>query len=102
MDARGNVFPLLFTPLNIRGVSIRNRVVMPAMNTNLAERDGSVSERFTRYFVERGKGGVGLIIVSPGYIDPAARKRGGSLLYHDDRFIPKLKGLAASIHRTGA
>lgn len=75
---------------------------MPAMNTNLAEHDGSVSERFTKYFVERGKGGVGLIIVSPGYIDPTARKRGGSLLYHDDRFIPKLRQLTSAIHRTGA
>ena len=100
-DGRG-AFERLFQPLSIKGVSIRNRIVMPAMNTNLAERDGCVSERFTRYFVERGKGGVGLIIVSPGYIDPAARKRGGSLLYHDDRFIPRLRELTAAIHRTGA
>lgn len=102
MGDKGKVFELLFKPLTVKGTSIRNRIVMPAMNTNLAERDGSVSERFTNYFVERGKGGVGLIVVSPGYIDPAARKRGGSLLYHDDRYIPRLKELASAIHRTGA
>lgn len=99
---QSKVFGLLFRPLTIKGIVIRNRIVMPAMNTNLAEHDGSVSERFTKYFVERGKGGVGLIIVSPGYIDPTARKRGGSLLYHDDRFIPKLRYFTSAIHRTGA
>jgi 2,4-dienoyl-CoA reductase-like NADH-dependent reductase (Old Yellow Enzyme family) len=102
MNGTKKVFQLLFRPLTIKGIRIRNRIVMPAMNTNLAEHDGSVSERLTKYFVERGKGGGGLIVVSPGYIDPTARKRGGSLLYHDDRFIPKLRQLTSAIHRTGA
>jgi 2,4-dienoyl-CoA reductase-like NADH-dependent reductase (Old Yellow Enzyme family) len=95
-------FERLFEPLAIKGISIRNRIVMPPMNTNLADADGSVSERLTRYYVERGKGGVGLIIVSPGYIDPSARKRAGSLLFHEDRFIPALKEFTSAIHATGA
>jgi 2,4-dienoyl-CoA reductase-like NADH-dependent reductase (Old Yellow Enzyme family)/thioredoxin reductase len=92
----------LFKTLTVKGVSIRNRIVMPAMNSNFAEADGSVGEQFTRYYVERGKGGVGLIIISPAYIDPAARKRVGSLLLHEDRFIPKLKTFTDAIHATGA
>lgn len=42
-------FPHLFTPLSLKGVSIRNRVVMAPMNTNFADSDGFVSEQFTRY-----------------------------------------------------
>jgi 2,4-dienoyl-CoA reductase-like NADH-dependent reductase (Old Yellow Enzyme family)/thioredoxin reductase len=95
-------FKHLFEPMTIKGVTIRNRIVLPPMNTNLAEADGSVSERFKRYYVERGKGGVGLVIVSSAYIDPAARKRVGSLLLHDDRFIPKLKDFVDAVHATGA
>ena len=95
-------FEWLSKPLTIKRISIRNRIVMPPMNTNFAEADGSVSKRFTNFYVERGKGGVGLIIVSPAYIDPAARKRAGSLLLHDDRFIPKLKDFTAAVHATGA
>ncbi len=95
-------FERLFKPLALKGITVRNRIVMPPMNTNLAGADGSVSERFTRYYVERGKGGAGLIIVSPAYIDPTARKRAGSLLLHDDRFIPKLQAFTSAIHATGA
>ncbi len=95
-------FEFLFTPLTIKGITIRNRIVMPPMNTNFAETDGSVSKQFERYYVERGKGKVGLIIVSSAYIDPAAKKRSGALLLHDDRFIPRLKEFTSAIHATGA
>ena len=96
------LFKHLFQPLTIKGVTLRNRIVLPPMNTNFAEADGSVSERFKRYYVERGKGGAGLLIVSSAYIDPAARKRAGSLLIHEDRFIPKLSDFVAAVHATGA
>jgi 2,4-dienoyl-CoA reductase-like NADH-dependent reductase (Old Yellow Enzyme family)/thioredoxin reductase len=72
------------------------------MNTNLAEADGSVGDRFKSYYVERGKGGAGMLIISSAYIDPAAKKRAGALLLHDDCFIPKLQGLADAVHETGA
>jgi 2,4-dienoyl-CoA reductase-like NADH-dependent reductase (Old Yellow Enzyme family)/thioredoxin reductase len=95
-------FELLFSPIKIKNVSLRNRVVLPPMNTNLAEPDGSVSERFIKYYAERGKGGAGLLIVSSAYIDPAAKKRIGALLLHEDRFIPKLKEFTNAVHATGA
>lgn len=95
-------FKYLFQPLTIKGMTLRNRIVLPPMNTNFAEADGSVNEKFKRYYVERGKGGTGLIMISSAYIDPAARKRVGSLLLHDDRFIPALKDFTDAIHATGA
>ena len=95
-------FEFLFSPIKIKSLSLRNRIVLPPMNTNFAEADGSVSERFKRYYVERGKGGAGLLIVSSAYIDPAAKKRVGALLLHEDRFIPKLKEFTDAIHATGA
>jgi 2,4-dienoyl-CoA reductase-like NADH-dependent reductase (Old Yellow Enzyme family)/thioredoxin reductase len=72
------------------------------MNTNFASDDGSVNERFTQYYVERGRGGAGLLIVSSAYIDPRARKRIGSLLLHEDSFIPKLSVFTKTVHATGA
>ena len=95
-------FRHLFNPITVRGVTIRNRIVMAPMNTNFAESDGSVGERFTRYYVERGKGGTGLLIVSSAYIDAKAKKRMGSLLLDDDRFIPTFRAFATAVHATGA
>jgi 2,4-dienoyl-CoA reductase-like NADH-dependent reductase (Old Yellow Enzyme family)/thioredoxin reductase len=95
-------FEVLFKPLTVKGITLRNRIVLPPMNTNFAEADGSVNERFIRYYVERGKGGAGLLIVSSAYVDPKARKRVGSLLLHEDRFIPRLKEFTDAVHATGA
>ena len=39
-----SMFEALFRPLVLKGISIRNRIVMAPMNTNFAEADGSVSE----------------------------------------------------------
>lgn len=36
-------FNELFTPYTIKGVEIKNRLVVPAMGTNLGNNDGTVS-----------------------------------------------------------
>ncbi|MBR3347685.1 MAG: hypothetical protein IKG37_11450, partial [Solobacterium sp.] len=41
---------------------IRNRSVMTAMTTGFAGLDGAPTEQLTRYYEERAKGGVGLIV----------------------------------------
>lgn len=55
-------FVKLFEPLKIRNVEIRNRFVLPAMALNYTPK-GYISEQFTNFYVERAKGGVGLIII---------------------------------------
>jgi 2,4-dienoyl-CoA reductase-like NADH-dependent reductase (Old Yellow Enzyme family)/thioredoxin reductase len=97
-----NQFETLLSPVTIKGVSIRNRIVMPSIQSNFAQSDGSVSQRFKDFYVERGKGGAGLIIVSGAYIDRTAKKRAGGLLIDDDCFIPKLKEFAEALRATGA
>lgn len=42
---------------------------MPPMGTNLASEFGSVTDRLIDYYVERAKGGVGLIIVENTAVD---------------------------------
>jgi 2,4-dienoyl-CoA reductase (NADPH2) len=73
------------------------------MGTNLGAEDGYVTEHMKRYYEERAKGGVGLVIVevaSVGYPKGAAMV--GQLGISDDRFIPGLAVLAEVIHRHGA
>jgi 2,4-dienoyl-CoA reductase-like NADH-dependent reductase (Old Yellow Enzyme family)/thioredoxin reductase len=96
------MFNNLFKSLTVKNITLRNRIVLPAMNTNFADADGSVNERFTNYYVERGRGGAGLIIGSAANVDLRARARIGSLLLHDDSYIPKLQVFTDAIHATGA
>lgn len=51
----------LFTPLQIRGLTLRNRFVMPAMQRGFME-DGAPSKRMVEYLRRCAAGGVGLVI----------------------------------------
>ena len=52
----------LFEPGKIGTMTIKNRGVMVPMGSSMADKDGVVSERQIRYYAERAKGGIGLII----------------------------------------
>lgn len=52
----------LFTPLQINGVEIKNRIVMSPMHDGLGLTGGDVNQQVIEYFAARAKGGVGLII----------------------------------------
>jgi 2,4-dienoyl-CoA reductase (NADPH2) len=60
-------YPHLFSPLDLGFTTLRNRAIMGSMHTGLEEaQDGF--ERMAAYFVERARGGVGMIIT--GGISP--------------------------------
>ena len=53
----------IFTPLEIGNVKVKNRIAMAPMATfGLLNPDGTLTQRVIDYFIERAKGGVGLII----------------------------------------
>ena len=54
----------MFEPLTISNIDIKNRIAMaPMMNITQANTvDGSITKRCVDYYVERAKGGIGLII----------------------------------------
>ena len=87
----------LFTPLKINNLVISNRVIMPAMHLNLAEK-GYISKRLTDFYVERAKGGVGMIILGGCYVDQYAAGVPMMVSIESDDFIPKLTEFTDSIH----
>lgn len=61
-------FVQLFKPININGLPLRNRIVMPAMAL-FYTRDYSLTDRYRAFYRERANGGVGLMIIGPAAID---------------------------------
>ena len=52
----------LFSPIQVNSLTLKNRLVMgPMGNINMAEETGRPNEKMIAYFVERARGGVGLI-----------------------------------------
>src|SRR5210317_137433 len=60
-------YPQLFSPLDLGFTTIKNRAIMGSMHTGLEEAENGF-ERMAAYFVERARGGVGMIIT--GGISP--------------------------------
>ncbi len=90
-------------PGTIGNVSIRNRIVMAPMISNLADPDGNTNENHIAYLEERAKGGAGLIITEYTYVDGKNSRgsRNESGVYSYD-FIPKYRRLTERIHIHGS
>ena len=58
-----DTFTELFRPGRINRLEMKNRIVMAAVGSSLADDEGFVTDRAIDYYVERARGGVGLIIV---------------------------------------
>ncbi len=58
-------------PIEIKGVKLRNRIVMTAMHLNYTP-DGRVNDRLVGFYEERARGGAGMIIVGGCIIDDYA------------------------------
>jgi 2,4-dienoyl-CoA reductase-like NADH-dependent reductase (Old Yellow Enzyme family)/thioredoxin reductase len=93
----------LFQPIKVGQMSIRNRVVMPAMGTCFATEDGFVTEPQVSYYARRAEGGVGLVIVETTCIDnPTGRTIPFQLCIDDDKYISALNKLADRVQSHGA
>ncbi|SFN04380.1 FAD-dependent oxidoreductase [Thermodesulforhabdus norvegica] len=90
----------LFEPISLGGLVVRNRIVMPAVHLNMADR-GKVTDRICAFYAERAKGGAGLIIVGFATVNEYAGGP-GNIGAHKDEFIPGLKKLAGAIRENGA
>ncbi|MFI3168345.1 MAG: NAD(P)/FAD-dependent oxidoreductase [Faecalibacterium sp.] len=93
----------LFSSANIGSLEIRNRVVMPAMETGLNSINGEVSDRIVRYYEERAAGGCGLIITEITRVaDGSGTGHPVQLQATSAGMIPGLERLANAVHRHGA
>ncbi len=91
----------LFQPGSIGSMETKNRIVMSPMVTLFHGPEGEIQDNTAHYYVERAKGGVGLIICQSSVIIRESRATGRASLY-DDKFIPGLKSIADAVHNHGA
>ena len=91
---------LLFTPITIGKMELKNRIVVPAMHLNYCP-TGEVTDDLVEFYRVRARGGAGLIIVGGCGIDKVGNTL-GMIQLDEDRFIPGLKKLVDAVHNEGA
>jgi len=81
----------LFEPVQIGTLRAKNRLLMSAMSINFGVDDQCcVTDQLTQYFVERAKGGVGMMLVGGGSVHPGGQELPDLPQMFDDSCIPAL------------
>lgn len=90
----------LFTPVKIRNLELKNRIIMPAIHL-MYNMDGYANEKFNSFYWRRAEGGVGLVVVGGCRFDEYGGSP-GMMSLEDDRFIPGYREFTDGMHSRGA
>jgi NADPH2 dehydrogenase len=80
----------------VKGLTLRCRIVMAPMATELATKAGVVTERLIEHYAKRSKA-LGLLVVEHSYVSVQGKLSERQLGLHDDNMIPGLKKLVQSV-----
>ena len=90
-------------PFEIRGLKLRNRIVMSPMCQYMVDaEDGKPNDWHFVHYTSRAVGGTGLIIIEATGVDPAGRITNRDLGLWSDEHIPHFRKIIDSLHRFGA
>jgi 2-enoate reductase len=97
------MFGKLFEPIKIGLIEIKNRVVMAPMGIfGLVNPDGSPSKRAIEYYIERARGGIGLIITGLFKVENEIDSPTSFVPLISDAVIAPFAELAEAVHALGS
>lgn len=100
-NATGTVAPAarppMFVPLRVRGVELKNRVVVSPMAQYRAV-DGSPTDWHFVHYAERAKGGAGLVFTEMTCVSPEGRITPGCTGLYDDKHEATWKRIVDFVH----
>ena len=92
---------ILFSPLNIKNITLKNRIVISPMCQYSSE-EGFASDWHLVHLGSRAVGGAGLIITEATAISPEGRISADDLGIWSDDHVPMLKRITSFIHEQGS
>jgi len=88
--------PSLLDPLNIKNYTLKNRIVMPPMATELATEKGKVTDKLIKHYLDRCSG-LGMLIIEHTYIEIQGKYSPRQLGIYDDELIEGLSKLVKEV-----
>jgi len=96
-----DAFPHLAQPLQLRHLTLRNRVVFGAHTANMSE-GGLPGARHLGYYRERARGGAAMIVVEPVPVHPTGVLTRGNFRVASDDVVPGFTAITDAVHAEGA
>ncbi len=94
------MFDALFSPMKIRGLELKNRVVLPGMNTKMVRNKHEIGEDMIAYHVAKAKAGCALNIFEVAAVCPEPHAYMYMGLY-TDKDVEELRKLTDAVHAAG-
>ena len=91
----------LTSPGKIGNMWLKNRMIMPAMGTNLGNSDGTISDNIVNYYARRAAGGIGLVITEVCSPEHAGICIPGEMEIDDVKYMPGLSRIPYAVHSNG-
>ena len=93
-------YPHLLAPLNLGFTSLKNRVLMGSMHTNLEESPDGF-KRLAQFYAERATGGVGLIVTGGIAPNPEGGGFPGAAMMHSNDDVKNHLQVTRAVHQAG-
>ena len=92
----------LFDSIGIRAMKLPHRIIMGPMEKGMANRDGTLTQRYLGYLRARAAGGAGLIQLESTYVDTIGMGHLYQVGCHDDSVLDGLRAAADAVHEFDA
>jgi len=94
---------ILFQPVTIGNLKLKNRFVRSATHDWLGTADGSISDKEVALYRNLAENNIGMIITGHAYVQhPLGRASVNQNAIYDDKFISGYRRLANTVHASGA
>ena len=93
-------YEALFSPIKIRGLELKNRIILPGMNTKMTKNKHYIGENLIAYHVARAKSGCALNIFECVAVCPEPHAYMYMGLYNEHH-VSELKKLTDAVHEVG-
>ncbi len=90
---------MIFEPITVCDLNIRNRFVRSATHEWLADENGCPTSKIGDIYEELAKNEVGLIITGYSYVNPRGRSSDNQQGIYDDSFIEPYQDITSRVHK---
>ncbi|HRJ27893.1 MAG TPA: hypothetical protein PLO61_10345 [Fimbriimonadaceae bacterium] len=93
---------MIFSPVTLRSLTLKNRLVVAPMTTYSSHPDGQIRDSELEYLHRRAKGGFGMVMTAACYVHKSGHAFRGQWACSGEEFMPSLRAASGAIQSGGS
>ena len=92
----------LFSSFRIRGIELKNRIVMPSIASFFTDKEGGITDLAVEHYRRRAAGGPAMVMMEACAVSPEGIVSPNQSRIYDDRHIEEVAKIARVIEEEGS